>query len=1145
MRPELPSDEALVQRLPLPLAQLYRRAHNAKTALDRYLSAFYLWEASLKLLGSVAIVTYAEQDNHDPALVERLSNLARPALGHWWEFVRMLTPALAEAGSHGFEAMRDLLLGRWRDDMPRAAGLDVALREALDGTRSARATVRLSDLFDRLLTYKNREIGHGAAGQRAAEFYERMGPAMLSGVAEVLSRLDVLAGRSLLYVADVRRGGPSTWLVERYDLSGETARRIETQEVPIAQAGSLPTPGWVYAQLPGEAGAGRHQALHPLVLYDAEPAVVLFFNNRRGEGRAEYICYTTGEVVRRDDLGGEQRELLARLLGTSADGAAPEAWAVRSQAEEPPPAIRAPAPRALGDFELLSELGRGGMSVVYRAWQPSLGRQVALKCLSRSGDPKSEARFRREIQALARVDHRNIVKIFTSGADGEQWFYAMELVEGSDLATVCNYLASGAAGRPENAGWEGALAAARAAARRRERPLDGTIPRAGEPDTPAEPSAAAPASQGYIRHAVDLVRQVAGAAHALHEAGVIHRDIKPGNILLTADGSQAVLMDLGLAQLQDEEQGRLTRTRQFVGTLRYASPEQVLAVVRLDRRSDVYNLGATLWELLALRPLYGATDDTPTPELMQRIQYEEPPRPGQYNRGVPADLEAIVLKCLEKDPRRRYATAAELADDLSRWLRGEAVRAQPPAWSYLAAKFLRRNRVVAGTAAFLLVALVLGNLPALYTIRSLTQENTQLQDRVRALEGEPHDPKTDGPSLAPGHTDAFAYGGWAASGMLLSALVGTLVISRLRRPRPVALNVLPRRDEPVHATAAPKPPDTPDEKEPVVTVSADGAAGMGDGVSLTATAGPDVAPVPPVNPTEDTEAFSSQTVVLHYPAPIAIAFRRFCQRKQPHDRLAQLFDTFEATVKYLVFLGLSDLLQCLARSGQPVVLPKGQPFAFLRGHHKKTLGQWLETLRETTKELGKQPDRFLRELPEVCQEKGYLDADLCGWLVKKRNEVHTMHNIALESQSADCRRLLSETRPKLERLFQEIRFVRRYPLGFALPGYSGEDEPGLRRYRIHSCMGARVATAKEMFPLEAPVELRAGVPFLAAPDDSAVLYLWPFLLQRESDRTQRPTLYAFQEVRPGAEHLARITSAAIDHEDVLEPGSVRGGCRGL
>src|SRR4029453_14555824 len=128
--------------------------------------------------------------------------------------------------------------------------------------------------------------------------------------------------------------------------------------------------------------------------------------------------------------------------------------------------------------------------------------------------------------------------------------------------------------------------------------------------------------------------------------------------------SQAMLMDLGLAQIADEVQGKLTRTRQFVGTLRYASPEQVLAVGGLDGRSDVYSLGATLWELLTLRPLFGATEETPTPQLMGRILHDSPESIRKFHPAVPKDLEAIVHKCLEKKPDDRYSSAQELAADL-------------------------------------------------------------------------------------------------------------------------------------------------------------------------------------------------------------------------------------------------------------------------------------------------------------------------------------------------------------------------------------------------------------------------------------------------------------------------------------------------
>src|SRR5207249_2127840 len=144
-------DEGLLARLPLPLAQLCRRAQNAKTPLERHLTAYYLWEASLKLLGCVAVAVYAHRRERDPQLAERLQNLARPALGHWWEFVRRLLPILADHGDEPFQKIRDLVLGRNRDDLPRAAGLDAALREALEGKSGARTTVRLTELFDRLV----------------------------------------------------------------------------------------------------------------------------------------------------------------------------------------------------------------------------------------------------------------------------------------------------------------------------------------------------------------------------------------------------------------------------------------------------------------------------------------------------------------------------------------------------------------------------------------------------------------------------------------------------------------------------------------------------------------------------------------------------------------------------------------------------------------------------------------------------------------------------------------------------------------------------------------------------------------------------------------------------------------------------------
>jgi eukaryotic-like serine/threonine-protein kinase len=729
-------DEDLLRRLPLPLAQLYRRAHNAKTPQERHHTAYYLWEAALKLLGSVAIVAYAELGDPDPELVERLRNLARPSLGHWWEFVRRLLPVLADRGDRGFAGARELLLGKSRADLPRAAGLDAVLLQALESREpgGARATVRLTELFDRLVRYRNREFGHGATGQKPAAFYDRVGRALLSGVPEILERLDPLAGRRLVHVADVRRQASGRWLVERYELRGEAVRRLESLDLPDGASARRLLPDRLYlesvAVAPSSSGPGEEDqgagvvCLHPLLVYEADSGEALFLNARRGRQRADYLSYSTGREVGRADLESEQRELLARVLQLPVDAPSVADWAARSQAEEQAdggPDETGQPPRRLGEFELFSELGRGGMGVVYRAWQPSLGRQVAVKALFRTGDPRAEARFAREIRALGHVEHPHLVKIFVSGSEGEQWFYAMELVEGATLAAVCEKL-QGRSSHPDTVdaqAWQETVSAVCAEARQAEKPLSDAptiaspMPSAPEPDAQRSPLRM---GRSYVRQAAELVRQVAEATHALHERGILHRDIKPGNIIVTADGSQAVLMDLGLAQIADEVEGRLTKTRQFVGTLRYASPEQVLAVGGLDRRSDVYNLGATLWELLTLRPLFGANDQTPTPELMRRIQVEDPERPRKHHPAVARDLEAIVLKCLEKDPGRRYATARELVRDLERFQAGEPVQARPVSGLQRGWRWCRRKPVVAGLLASLALVVVgsLVGLTALY-----------------------------------------------------------------------------------------------------------------------------------------------------------------------------------------------------------------------------------------------------------------------------------------------------------------------------------------------------------------------------------------------------------------------------------------------
>jgi WD40 repeat protein/serine/threonine protein kinase len=581
--------------------------------------------------------------------------------------------------------------------------------------------VRPGEIFDHLIRYRNQELAvpsppvppegaASAAGRRNGSFYERVAMSLLAGGSEVLGGLDLLLGRRLVYLSDVRRRSSGSWLVERYELSGELGRQIESVEITDSRAELLPRPGEVVLESrwdPEGTAAPGWISLHPLVRYDPNAGDFFFLTARRGPAKWKYLSYSSGQVVEVGDRGeGEPR-------APPTPGSAQADW--RKSTGPPDEEVPARPRRTVGEFELVSRIGRGGMGVVYRAWQASLGRQVALKCLLGVGDSKVEARFAREIRSLGRVDHPNLVKIYTSGSDGDQWFYAMELIEGADLGSVINRLCGTRASDVSEDDWGSALSTACLHARRKEESVGERGPGEEAALATPPPMLAAPGTQGppartgrgHLRQAVSVVRQAAEATHALHEAGVIHRDIKPGNIMLTADSARAVLMDLGVAQLVDDAEGRLTRTRQFVGTLLYASPEQVLAVGSVDRRSDVYSLGATLWELLALKPLFGANEKTPTPELMLSIQSREPGRVRQWNPRVSPDLEAIVQKCLEKDRVRRYGTARELAEDLARYERGEAVEARPATTTYLLRKHLRRHRWrFAAVAAILLAAIL-------------------------------------------------------------------------------------------------------------------------------------------------------------------------------------------------------------------------------------------------------------------------------------------------------------------------------------------------------------------------------------------------------------------------------------------------------
>lgn len=352
-------------------------------------------------------------------------------------------------------------------------------------------------------------------------------------------------------------------------------------------------------------------------------------------------------------------------------------------------------------YELLGELGRGGMGCVYLARHVELGRRVALKTLPSqwAAGERAMTRFDREARAVARLTHPGIVPIFDVGTSQGLPYFTMEFVEGRTLAAVFAELA-----------------------RRGRRAAD-----LSSADVVASGAEAKPSS--YVRLAARIVRDVARALEHAHSAGVVHRDVKPSNILLRTDGTP-MLFDFGLAAVESEQ--GLTVTGDFVGTPHYVSPEQAEGR-DVGPRTDVFSLGATLYEFLTLeRPFTGAS----TQAVLRAIREREPQRPTRLNGAVPRDLETICLAALAKDVQRRYGSAGALADDLDRFLAGQAPRARPIGPIGRTTRFVRRSPALA-TAGLLAVLLLVGTPTALLLqARSANREIQTSLDRAQASERE-------------------------------------------------------------------------------------------------------------------------------------------------------------------------------------------------------------------------------------------------------------------------------------------------------------------------------------------------------------------------------------------------------------------------
>ncbi len=371
---------------------------------------------------------------------------------------------------------------------------------------------------------------------------------------------------------------------------------------------------------------------------------------------AEYLQQVeAGNVPDREGLLAAHPELAERLRAFFADydQLDRQAAELRLSADPnhttdgpPVPTEELPRIRYFGDYELLEVIARGGMGVVYKARQVSLNRLVALKMVLRGelATERDVIRFRAEAEAAANLDHPHIVPIYEVGEHDGQQYYSMRYVDGTSLAR--------------------------------------------QPRTDA---------RGEAR----LLAAVAGAVHHAHRRGVLHRDLKPSNILVDA-ACTPLVADFGLAKRVDADRS-LTESGAIVGTPRYMAPEQAAGRKDLTVAADVYSLGVVLYErLTGQTPFTGET----VLEVLRQAREEEPPRPSSVCPGLDRDLETICLKCLEKDPAKRYASAEALQDELERWLRGEPIAARPVGQAERFWRWCRRNPVVAGLSAGLATALL-------------------------------------------------------------------------------------------------------------------------------------------------------------------------------------------------------------------------------------------------------------------------------------------------------------------------------------------------------------------------------------------------------------------------------------------------------
>ncbi len=653
-----------VHTLPMPLAQTWLAVLDAATTPARIEAALFTFETCSVYLLAAAVGAYDTLEAEDEKVADSIRQLGRSGkprswlatmdtLLEWSSAKGSSAPPESPARSGPLLGFLSEIHGHLGERLDDPAILELmAWLDRLDAapTRQEKGA-SFRALLERVLAHRMAVDLRPAAMVRGADA-ERTAELLEAALAALFRRESLIHGLSCAHVRTVERIGKDLFQHGVVDLMGVSPL---TRRGGLLLDGPPLEPGRMYVL---NGGSRPPLPLHPFFVFqDGKTLRLSFARDRKG---FSYSACMAGEgridrAVRIGGYGRIEALLLPRLDGDAA----------------PPCILEAGVKEVIGDFRILRQIGEGGMALVYLAEQRSIGREVALKVLHKSRLTSGFVeRFRREGKAIGRLEHPNIVKVHAIGEEDGIPYLAMEYIHGSSLEQLL-------------------------------RDADGdevTLPRAA-------------GDRSTMESICRITREIALALDQAHNLGIVHRDVKPGNILIDEDG-HAHLTDFGLAQ--ERGKASLTQTGDMVGTPHFLSPEQVAAKrIEVDHRTDVYSLGVALYQMLTGRlPFIGETLE----QILRQIALKEPLPPRKHNPRIPRDLETLCLHAMEKDPDARYASIQDMAEDLKAVPELRPIQASRVGPVGRMVKLARRRPAVAVLSMLLVIALVTWGATALHRI---------------------------------------------------------------------------------------------------------------------------------------------------------------------------------------------------------------------------------------------------------------------------------------------------------------------------------------------------------------------------------------------------------------------------------------------